>query len=106
HSYPTLPTQRCAHLLGQLLAALGIRAQQIREEQRQIEQIVFARTINRSILGTMNDFDRMLDPAPGQTLASAALERCLYSPALLADGRAVEVDYIFSVKLQLHDWLA
>jgi len=71
---PASLAPRLAEALGQLLAALGIRAQQIREEQRQIEQIVFARTINRSILGTMNDFDRMLDPAPGQTLASAALE--------------------------------
>jgi len=28
----------------------------------------------RTILGSMNDFDRMLDPAPGQSLTSAALE--------------------------------
>jgi len=35
-------------------------------------QIAFARTI--SLLGTMNDFDRMLDPAPGKSLISAALE--------------------------------
>jgi hypothetical protein len=37
-------------------------------------EITFAQTISRSILGTMNDFDRMLDPAPGQSLTSAALE--------------------------------
>jgi len=37
-------------------------------------EIVFARTISRQNLGSMNDFDRMLDPAPGESLASAALE--------------------------------
>ena len=31
-------------------------------------------SISRQILGSMNDFDRMLDPAPGESLASAALE--------------------------------
>ncbi|MFL5310252.1 MAG: hypothetical protein ACJ79H_07360 [Myxococcales bacterium] len=37
-------------------------------------KIVFAQTNSRTILGTMNDFDRMLDPAAGQSLTSAALE--------------------------------
>jgi hypothetical protein len=46
----------------------------IREELQAMTDIVFARTTNRSILGTMNDFDRMLDAAPGQSLTSAALE--------------------------------
>jgi len=35
---------------------------------------LFAQTNSRTILGTMNDFDRMLDPAAGQSLTSAALE--------------------------------
>src|SRR4051812_24322236 len=60
--------------LSEVLAALGIRADQIREEQQHMAEIVFARTISRRILGTMNDFDRMLDPAPGESPASAALE--------------------------------
>lgn len=60
--------------LSEVLAALGIRADQIREEQQHMAEIVFARTISRQILGTINDFDRMLDPAPGESLASAALE--------------------------------
>jgi len=37
-------------------------------------EIAFARTMSRQILSTMTDFDRMLDPAPGQSLISAALE--------------------------------
>jgi len=57
-----------------MLTALGIPAHQVEEEQRQMAQIAFARTVSRQILGTMNDFDRMLDPAPGQSLISAALE--------------------------------
>jgi len=34
----------------------------------------FARTTSRQILGTMNDFHRMLELAPSDTLVSAALE--------------------------------
>src|SRR5207245_8380558 len=49
-------------------------ADQIRDEQQQMAQIAFAPTSSRQILGTMNDFDRMLEPAPGQSLTSAALE--------------------------------
>lgn len=65
---------RLTAALGHVLAALGIPARRIEEEQRQMAQITFARTISRQVLGTMNDFDRMLDPAPGQSLISAALE--------------------------------
>src|SRR2546426_34891 len=43
-------------------------------QQRQMAKIVFAQTNSPTILGTMNDFDRMLDPAAGQSLTSAALE--------------------------------
>ena len=65
---------RLAAALAEILAALGIRADQIRDEQQQMAQIAFAPTSSRQILGTMNDFDRMLEPAPGQSLTSAALE--------------------------------
>jgi hypothetical protein len=60
--------------LGRVLAALGISGAQIREEQQQMTDIVFGRTASRQILGTMNDFDRMLDPPPGESLTSAALQ--------------------------------
>lgn len=63
-----------AEELGRLLAALGISAGRIHQEQSLMTDIVFARTDTRQILGTMNDFDRMLDPRPGQSLTSAALE--------------------------------
>src|SRR5205807_7212583 len=65
---------RLAAALGHILAALGIPAHRVKEEQRRMAEIAFARTISRQILGTMSDFDRMLDPAPGQSLISAALE--------------------------------
>ena len=65
---------RLAAALAEILAALGIPADQIRDEQQQMAQIAFAPTSSRQILGTMNDFDRMLEPAPGQSLTSAALE--------------------------------
>jgi uncharacterized protein DUF6933 len=60
--------------LGEVLAALGIPKQQIRDEQAQMTEIVLAPTDSPRVLGTMNDFDRMLDPAAGQSLTSAALE--------------------------------
>ena len=60
--------------LACLLAAFGISAHRVQEEQRDMAQITFARTVSRQILGTMNDFNRMLDPAPGQSLISATLE--------------------------------
>ncbi len=65
---------RLAATLGHILAALGIPAHRVEQEQRHMAEIAFARTMSRQILGTMNDFDRMLDPAPGQSLISAALE--------------------------------
>jgi hypothetical protein len=65
---------RLAAALGHMLAALGIPAHRVEAEQRHMAQITFARTMSRQILGTMNDFNRMLDPAPGQSLISATLE--------------------------------
>jgi len=53
---------RFAAALAEILVALGVPAHQIREEQRQMAPVVFAATSSRQILGTMNDFDRMLDP--------------------------------------------
>ncbi|MGE5047713.1 MAG: DUF6933 domain-containing protein [Deltaproteobacteria bacterium] len=60
--------------LGAVLAALGIPADQIDGEQRHMAKVALARTISRQILGTMNDFGRMLDVAPGQSLLNAALD--------------------------------
>ena len=66
--------ERLGAALGEMLLALGIPENDVRDEQQQLLPIVFARTDSRQILGTMNDFDRMLDPRPGQSLTSAALE--------------------------------
>lgn len=60
--------------LGLVLASLGIPDALIREEQRHMAEVVFDKTVSRQILGTMNDFDRMLDIAPGESLTSAALQ--------------------------------
>ena len=65
---------RLAEALGEILGALGIDSQQILHEQARMAELVFARTISRQILGSMNDFDRMLDVAPGESLHSAALQ--------------------------------
>jgi hypothetical protein len=63
-----------AAALGGVLAALGVPADQVAREQSQMAEVAFASTMSRQILGTMNDFDRMLDVAPGQSLIEAALE--------------------------------
>lgn len=65
---------RLSAALGDVLAALGIPVGQINGEQRQMTTVAFARTVSRQILGTMSDFDRMLDVGPGQSLLKAALE--------------------------------
>jgi hypothetical protein len=57
-----------------MLAALGIPPSRVEEEQAHMAEIAFATTKSRQILGSMNDFDRMLDLGPGQSLISAALE--------------------------------
>jgi ferredoxin-NADP reductase len=63
-----------AAALGGVLAALGVPADQVAREQSQMAEVAFASTMSRQILGTMNDFDRMLDVAPGQSLIEAALD--------------------------------
>ncbi len=65
---------RFAAALGGVLTALEIPADQIEQEQRHMAKVAFARTMSRQILGTMNDFRRMLDAAPDQPLTKAALE--------------------------------
>ena len=69
----TLGPRLCVEL-GLVLAALGIPHALIREEQLQMTEVVFDRTVSRQILGSMNDFDRLLDLAPGESLTSAALQ--------------------------------
>jgi hypothetical protein len=39
-----------------------------------MKEVVFASTSSRTILGTMNDFDRMLIAEPGTTLLAEALQ--------------------------------
>jgi hypothetical protein len=65
---------RLAVALGEMLSALGVPAHHIQQEQEHMAEIVFAKTRSPQILGSMNDFDRMLDPRPGQSLLSATLE--------------------------------
>lgn len=64
---------RLAGGVGQMLAALGVPDRQVQEEQQHMAELVFARTLSRQILGSMNDFDRMLDFGSGESLTSVAL---------------------------------
>lgn len=65
---------RLADGVGRTLEALGIRRGLIAEERRQMEELVFAPTASRQILGSMNDFNRMLDVAHQGSLLESALE--------------------------------
>ena len=48
--------ERLAAALGNVLAAIGIDATVIAQEVEAMRPVVFAKTANRSLLGTMNDF--------------------------------------------------
>ncbi len=42
--------------LGMVLRELGVRREQIEQEQAAVREVVFARTASRQMLGAMNDF--------------------------------------------------
>jgi hypothetical protein len=42
--------------LSDILAAIGVAAAHIDQERQQMSEVVFARTDDRSVLGTMNDY--------------------------------------------------
>lgn len=64
---------RLSEAAGLALEALGVGPELIAEEQRRMEELVFAPTASRQILGSMNDFIRMLEAARGEPLVQAAL---------------------------------
>jgi hypothetical protein len=65
---------RLAAAVEQMLRALGVREARIKEESAKMKEVVFAATSSPVILGTMNDFDRMLIAAPGTALLDEALQ--------------------------------
>jgi hypothetical protein len=64
--------------LSDLLLALGVPAEAVARERAAMHQVVYAKTNNRSVLGTLNDFSRMLrhfyESHPGATLHEYARE--------------------------------
>lgn len=61
--------------LGTVLARLGVERERISAELAEMAEVRIAPTASRQILGTMTDFDRMLDSyiKPGTTLVDLAL---------------------------------
>jgi hypothetical protein len=69
---------RLPRTLGKLLAAVGIGAAAIAQEVEAMALVVFAKTANRSLLGTMNDFTvamkRALSDDPAMDLDALSLD--------------------------------
>ena len=86
---------RLAASLGEVLTALGVSEAAIREEQAAMSQITIAATANRTVLGSMNDFQRMLpaDWDPPEALPNAALRlsEAPCGPLKMASPRDVAV---------------
>lgn len=64
-----------AEALGTLLARLGVESERISAELAEMAEVRIAPSASRQILGTMTDFDRMLDSyiEGGTTLVDLAL---------------------------------
>ena len=59
-----------------VLRALGVGAQSVASEASAMEEVAFASTANRRVLGSLNDFRRMLPSylERGEALLEASLE--------------------------------
>lgn len=61
----------------EVLAVVGVTAAHIAEERAQISEMVFGRTRNRSLLGTMNDFAFMAQSVDRSRAAAATPEELM-----------------------------
>jgi hypothetical protein len=91
-----LPTV-LAHAVADRLAALGVPAALIEQERRHMADVVFARTDNRSVLGTMNDYAFKACDINARGEASETLEDLMDFfawPPFLALDEARRVDLV------------
>jgi hypothetical protein len=58
--YATFP-DRLSDAVTELLKAIGVTDANIQNERSQMDQFVLAKTINKSILGTLNDYRQQLE---------------------------------------------
>jgi hypothetical protein len=79
-----------ADAVSDRLAAIGVSAGHIDQERRQMSEVVFARTDNRSVLGTMNDYAFMAKAIHARGGAPETLEALMHflarTPILPLDG--------------------
>ena len=52
---------RLGEAIGRLLIRIGIERTAIEQELREMQEVLYTRTINRTVLGVMNDFGRTID---------------------------------------------
>ena len=60
--YATLPDRLC-DAVTEVLKAIGVAETSIKEERVAMEDVVLAKTLNKSILGTLNDYRFQLEAA-------------------------------------------
>ncbi|WP_291980604.1 hypothetical protein [Luteitalea sp.] len=91
-----LPTV-LADAVADRLAALGVPATLIEQEQQHMADVVFARTDNRSVVGTMNDYAFMARDIHARGEVPETLEELMDffagTPILALDG-ARPVDFV------------
>jgi hypothetical protein len=61
----SLLVPRLRDAVGQMLAALGVAGAAVASEQEAMANAVIGKTVSRQVLGSMNDFVRMLDAYRG-----------------------------------------
>lgn len=66
-----------------MLAAIAVPAADIEEELREMSEVVFGRTHNRSVLGTMNEYAFMAKAMRAQGRGPDTLEGLMRFPGLL-----------------------
>jgi len=87
--------KRFRRALGDLLRDIGIPAEAIRRELAEMQELVYARTNSRSVLGTMNDYTGFLLGAlaeePEKSLRELAVELSKLRAGPLGYARPCEV---------------
>jgi hypothetical protein len=66
---------RARHAVWEMLEAIGVSEEAAREEQRAMATATLARTTSRRVVGSLNDFVRLLEPHLG--LSTSLLELSL-----------------------------
>jgi hypothetical protein len=93
HRLPTV----LAHAVSDRLAAIGVSAQAMDQERRHMAEVVFTRTDNRSVVGTISDYAFMAKDLHARGEAPETLEELmefLASTPIVALGGVRPIDLV------------